>query len=227
MGTAHAASLGSIDFGELDAALETQGWKLLTEADVPPTRFALREDDVLTIDASSANALMFRDVREEEQGARYLTWRWQVKESPPASDLRRSRDDDRPVAVYIGYQVDGANLNLWTRITRSIVSRFTGLPQGQVVTYVWGGLEETGAVYRNPYIRRIGRMHVLRSGSTPLGQWYCESVDLQADFAAAFGYEPKQPLYLAISADSEDSGQRSIAQMSLPQFSRQPGCGGG
>lgn len=224
LGQAHGASLGSIDFGELDPELEAQGWRLLTEDGVLPTRFALSDDGVLSIDATKANALMFRDVAAAEQSARYLTWRWRVEQSPIPSDLRRSKADDRPLAVYVGYQVASANLSLWTRITRSIVSRFTGLPQGQVMTYVWGGLDEVGAVYRNPYIRRIGRMQILRNGNSELHRWYCESVNLSEDFDRAFGYAPEQPLYLAISADAEDSDQPSVAQMSLPEFSAQPGC---
>ena len=52
----------------------------------------------------------------------------------------------------------------------------------------------------------------LQSGSSAAG-WRSERRDLFADFADAFGHPAEKLLYLAISADSEDTGRMSVARL--------------
>ena len=80
---------------------------------------------------------------------------------------------------------------------------------GAVLTYVWGGSQQPGDMIANPYFDDRGRIIVLRSSAEATGRWFEEEIDFIADFQRAFGYTPAQPLYVAISADSDDTGGRS------------------
>ena len=79
---------------------------------------------------------------------------------------------------------------------------------------MWGSDDAIGEWFANPYIRGTGRVKVLRNATHSLGVWQHESVDLTEDFVAAFGYEPIKPVYIALSADTEDSGTRSLSWIS-------------
>ena len=52
----------------------------------------------------------------------------------------------------------------------------------------------------------------LQSGSGT-ADWRSERRDLFADFAEAFGHPAESLIYLAISADSEDTGRSSSARL--------------
>jgi len=62
-------------------------------------------------------------------------------------------------------------------------------------------------------------MIILRPGATPTGRWFRESVDFAADFKKMFGYPPTAPMYIALSADSDDTASRSVALISDIAFS--------
>jgi len=86
-----------------------------------------------------------------------------------------------------------------------------GLPNsGKILTYVWGGQGEIGDTYPNPYITKVGIVKILRTNASPSGTWFSEKMDLLADFEAAFGHPPEALLYIAVSADSEDTEERSV-----------------
>ena len=53
-------------------------------------------------------------------------------------------------------------------------------------------------------------IYILRSGDTPTGQWFTEKIDITADFERAFGYKAPSPMYIVVSADTDDTAGRSI-----------------
>jgi hypothetical protein len=58
-----------------------------------------------------------------------------------------------------------------------------------------------------------GRLIVQRPATSPTGVWTEETVDLRSDFAAAFGRPPGPLVGVALSADSDDTGSRSVAAL--------------
>lgn len=200
----------AVNSQELAAEIKAQGWKLLGFDDVPATQFSLT-DGSIRIEANASNALIYRELAEQDKAAQFLSWSWQAESLPPSKILTKINNDDRAIALYVAFEIDRSNLSLWGRISSSVASLFSGLPQGQILTYVWGNEDAIGDWFANPYIRRIGRMKVLRNATSPLNQWHDERIDLVADFTDAFGYAPIRPVYLALSADTEDSGTNSIS----------------
>ena len=201
---------GAIDSQELEEQLSSAGWLRLGFDDVPNTEFESVGDSI-RIEAAASNALIYRKLTEEETEARVMSWSWRVDSQPPSKTLKKVDDDDRAIAVYVIFEINPRKLSFWGRIRSSLVARFSGLPKGQILTYVWGGEDAIGDWFANPYIRSTGRVRVLRNATSPLGAWQQESVDLTRDFVAAFGYEPIKPVYIALSADTEDSRTKSLS----------------
>ena len=196
----------------LSPELAEQGWVLLKKSGTEPSRFSLAEEDVIRIVAENSNALIYRRVPESDEQKTALSWQWQLREATDVTDLTKKRHDDRPVAIYAAFSVDRKYLGLWSRFKNSVLLPALGIPlRGKVLTYVWGGEGEQGDQHPNPYIADIGVMKILRNGHAPTERWFAEEVDLQADFEAAFGHPPKALTVIAISADSEDTQQRSEA----------------
>ncbi len=70
----------------------------------------------------------------------------------------------------------------------------------------------------NPYNRPDGMIHILRSGDAPTGRWFSETIDFAADFENAFGYPAPAPIYIAISADADDTEGASVALIADIRF---------
>jgi len=199
-----------IDAQQLEEPLSRAGWLRLGFDDVPNTEFAMA-DESIQIAADASNALIYRQLSEVETEAQFMSWSWRVDSLPPSKSLTRVDDDDRAIAVYVIFEIEPRKLSLWGRIRSSLVARFSGLPKGQILTYVWGNEDTVGNWFPNPYIRGTGRVKVLRNATHSLGVWQSERIDLASDFVAAFGYEPVRPIYIALSADTEDSGTKSLS----------------
>ncbi len=187
--------------------LEQAGWKVLTLSRKPPTHFVGRVDGVIKVTAESSVAFLYRDVPSASQHKRYLSWRWRVDLAMTPTDLSRKGHDDRPLALHVSFPSRSNKRDLWQRLRRA----FIGAPlSGKLLTYVWGGIGQRGDKLVNPHVEGDGVIYILRSGHTPTGQWFTEKIDIAADFERAFGYEAPPPIYIVVSADTDDTASRSI-----------------
>lgn len=176
-------------------------WRVLTLPDRPAAAFDVRDDGSIVVRADGAVAFLYRPV--DLGGARTLAWRWRVDRGFQPVALDRP-GDDRPLAVHVWVPPDGLFGALETGFAGII-----GYPAiGHALTYVWGGTAERGAWFPNPYLDG-GVIAVLRSGATPMAAWYEETVDIKADFEAAFGFVPTGTVYVVVSADTDDTGASS------------------
>ncbi len=122
--------------------------------------------------------------------------------------------DDRPLALHIWFPDSRGDADLFDRIGRFVVKDIFGVPlTGMILTYVWGGTQAPGASFVNPHTGTNGMMIVLRNGSAESGRWYREQVDFAADFERVFGHPAPSPSFIALSADSDDSGGHSVGQI--------------
>ena len=206
------------DSGSLPAALNADGWSVLFQSQTPSTRFALDPDGRIEIEAHDSVAFLFRAVRDEERESTRLNWRWTVLESLAPVDLRAVGGDDRPAAVHLWFDRPADETGFLDRLAGRAAA-LMGLPKpGKMITYVWGGSHPPGSRFANPYRPRDGIIVVLRPGDAQVGEWHQERIDFAADFRWAFGYTPPAPRYLALSADSDNAGGRSLALVSDLSF---------
>lgn len=181
-------------------------WKLLVLPDKEPAEFKISETGSLQIEAM--NAVGFLYVQIDEAPSKRLVWRWRVDQDIPATDLSQSGQDDRPLALHVWFPPKPEDISFGDRL-----GALFGYPMiGQVLTYVWGGTAQRGVKMPNPHFED-SKLIVLRSGATPTGIWFNEEIDIAADYQMAFGAPPPAKAYIAISADTDDGGGTSIAQL--------------
>jgi Protein of unknown function (DUF3047) len=182
-------------------------WQVLGMPGKVVTRFTAANDGAIAVDARDSVGFLYRAAAEMPGSGRYLTWRWRVDAAPPPTDLSVKGMDDRPLAVHVWFN-DGEDEG-WDFKTRLGAWLFDRPLPGKMLTYVWGGTAARGTRLRNPYREKSGYIVVLRPGNSPTGEWHTETVDVEADFEAVFGYRPGAPEYVAISADTDDKGGAS------------------
>ena len=188
------------------AALADLGWKLLELPDKVPARFALLPDGSIEVASAGSVAFLYR----EAAGGLNARWRWRVDKAGPASDPAAKGRDDRPLAVHIWFPDEAVRSGL-----RGLLAEMLGYPSyGRVLTYMWAAGEAKGRRFASPYFNPgQGAVVVLRDSSDGLGEWHDETVNIAADYRAAFGAEPVAPSYVALSADSDDLGGMTLGRV--------------
>lgn len=186
------------------------GWKLLKIPGKAVTAFVAGSRGAIKVSANDSVGFLYRDAADMFGTGNRLSWRWRVDMTPPATALDVKGMDDRPLAVHVWFEDEdgsGSDWGLKARLGAWLLDQ--PLP-GKMLTYVWGGTAKRGTSMKNPYRQSAGQIIVLRPGDSTIGKWFEESVDITADFEAAFGYRPGMPAYVAVSADTDDKGGRSM-----------------
>jgi hypothetical protein len=195
----------------LDASLAAAGWQVLRFGNGPPTQFSHEAGGAIVVAADRGVAFLFRPLAPGE-AAPQLTWRWQVLAAPPPSDPGRAGHDDRPLAVHVFFA--DVRSGVLDGMRRALRRQLLGTPfGGRLITYMWGGTAPAGTRLANPHLPSDARIVVLRDAGAPLGAWQVERVDVAADYAAAFGAAAPRPTHVAISADADDLGGRSLGRI--------------
>ena len=204
---------------DLSAALCAEGWRLLRLPGKASARFASLQDGAIGVTADGVVRFLYMMLSPETAKGPRLSWSWRVDRAFPDTDLTEIGADDRSLAIHLCFPSDTRDETFWQRVGRSITAAFGEPPAGKVLTYVWGGSAPRGSRLVNPHFGGDGALIVLRPGLTATGQWLMEEVDYVADFRAAFGYDPPQPAFLAISSDSDDSVSRAEGAVRRFEFS--------
>ncbi len=190
----------------VSAAPSFEDWKLLLLPDKEAAKFRFPADGALQIEAMNAVGFLYAQI--DGVPSMRMAWRWRVDQDIPATDLSKSGLDDRPLAVHVWFPPKPEDVSFGDRL-----GALFGYPMiGQVLTYVWGGTAQRGAEMPNPHFAD-SKLIVLRSGTTPTGVWFEEEIDIAADYQSAFGAPPPAKAYIAISADTDDAGGTSVAQL--------------
>ncbi len=198
--------------------LAQAGWRSFTPPGKRPAQFFGRNNGVIEVRAESAVSFLYKDIGDIDFTAVRLAWRWRVDRSITPTDLERPGADDRPLAIHVWFPEPDGERSLWNAF-----KGLFGIPAiGHAVTYVWGGTATRGEVLANPHLKNAALI-VLRGGDSPTNVWFTEEVDPMADFARAFGQPPSSaPRYVAISADSDDTGETVVGQVTEPRILTQP-----
>ncbi len=195
---------------ELSSDLLAAGWRLFKVPGKDTAQFTQHGPAHIGVRADKAVGFLYRPLDGNMDHKRRLVWRWRVDQAVPPTDLSRAPGDDRSLAVHIVFTIDEDRLSFWESLELGFTRLVAPPMAGMVLTYVWGGTHAEGTVLANPYLSSQGRIIVLRGSDMPLGRWLSEEIDYEADFRTAFGYSPPAPIYVAISADSDDTGGRVL-----------------
>lgn len=197
--------------------LEAAGWHHAEWHGMPAAHFRPLPDGGVALEGQAQGSFVWRPV---QGNAACASWRWRVDHGPPATDLTRHGGDDRAISVAIGFAGWPQGVSLWQRTQHAAVQAMAGghkLPRS-VLLYVWGGTGREPALFPSPYMGGLGQVRVLRPAEAPRGQWFGETVNLAADWRAAFGGTPPPLQEIAIGTDSDDTGSRLEARVEAIRF---------
>jgi len=174
-------------------------------------RFDLVADDgrtVLRVRSDAAASTLAHELDVDPARTPMLAWRWKVSAPVVGSDFRHKAGDDYAARVYVLFDYPVARLALADRVKISLARTLYGaeLPAA-ALAYVWGNAQQPGAIGPNPYTDRV-RMIVVDSGAAQAGQWVEVRRDVAADFRAAFGETAPRIVGIAVSADTDNTGER-------------------
>ena len=166
-----------------------------------------REGARLDVVSDNSVSLIYTPLGRDFWNMRTARWSWRVEESAPATDLVRKGGDDRNLSIYAVFlPPDEAE-----RLRGESVTSLLEAPTARVLTYIWGGAYNRGALMPSPYLGERGVAVMLR----PAGAGdFAEQVDFAADVKSAFGAEGMALVGLAVSADSDDTDSRIRASIS-------------
>jgi hypothetical protein len=199
----HSAAAGVLDFGP---DLSRSGWVVVSFPRIPPASFTAIDRSTLAVATDASAGLLWRSLDGPHRQARTASWRWTVTEGVGPTDLTRRGADDRALGVYFvfGSAADSSKSPL----------ALLGSPSVTALVYVFGGDKPRGSVLPSPHMGARGKFIVLRPADAQRGVWFDETVDLAKDYARAFSTSAQLLLAVAISSDSDDTGQRNRARLS-------------
>ncbi len=191
---------------EVDNALQQEGWEEIVFDRKQANQFIARDDGGIGIVSNGSVSLLRRPVTIDIEAQPILRWRWSVTKAAPATPLSVKGADDRSLAIYVAFPFIAEEATAFERMERTIVEATVGKDApGRILMYVWGGDEKPGTVIKSPYFGDSGMMKILHSANTPADHWFEESINIAGDYRSAFGTDAPDPVYIAISADTDDT----------------------
>jgi len=177
-------------------------------------RFDLIEDGgqvVLRVRSEAAASTVLHPLDVDPATTPILEWRWKVSNVVAASDFTHKRGDDYAARVYVLFDYPVERLPFGERIKIRFARTLYGpdLPAA-AIAYVWGTAQPAGATGPNPYTDRT-HMIVVESGAARAGEWVGVRRDVAADFEAAFGEPAPRIVGIAVSADTDNTGEAVTA----------------
>lgn len=151
-----------------------------------------------------------------------LQWRWKVSRALSTSDLRRREADDYAARLYVLFALPLDRLSLADRLRLQAARLLAGVDvPAAALCYVWGRAQPAGSSGWNPYTNRV-RMLVVDSGDAQAGQWRTHRRDLRQDWDQAFGGALPRISGVALSADTDNSGEQVEAWFADPRLGPAP-----
>lgn len=193
-------------------AASVPGWRHQSLPKVPRgNQFDIVDDDGVSVlhvssQASASSWVCAMDHAVAERP--WLQWRWKVSQALAGSDLRSKAGDDYAARLYVLFALPPERLSLADRLRLQAARLLSGAEvPAAALCYVWGRAQPAGSSGWNPYTDRV-RMLVLDSGDAQRQQWRSHSRDLARDWAEAFGGEVPRVSGLAVSADTDNTGEQ-------------------
>ncbi len=153
-------------------------------------------------------SIAWKRLPQGQWGANGASWNWSVSESVPATNLSRKGGDDRNLSLYFVFVPQSEAASLQGAGIRSLLGR----TDVRVIQYAWGGNHARGTVIKSPYGKSgTGVTIPLRAAGTGNAS---ENVNLENDYARAFGGTKGALVGVAVSGDSDDTNSRIVASMS-------------
>jgi hypothetical protein len=190
-------------------------WQLIRfDPQIAATQFRLRDWDgvaALEATANASMALLARPLTIDLPRTPILCWRWRVDAPLLTADMASKAGDDYAARLYLAFNLPSSELSWATRVKLGLARSLYG-PQvpDAALNYVWDNRYPVGTLRPNAYTERA-QMWVLRSGAGDAGRWVNERRDVLADIQQAFATQRVQLGLLALTADTDNTGEQAHA----------------
>ena len=218
-----------ICFASLDSQMKQAGWQEITFDRLDANHFTLvRPADNLAgqevrLDSeNSVSVAYFPFDKGAVNLARtpYLEFEWKRYGDAVSTDLSKKGGDDRILSVYLAFAYQPERASLKEKLARPFVEASQGKDApARLLSYLWGGRPATDDWFENPYTGRAGYMKILSRPDEAEGVWLSHKVNVLDDFEDRFGYPPPPLLYIAVSADTDDTKSSLTAHLRALRFS--------
>ena len=144
------------------------------------------ENLALHAEAKASASGYCRDIEIDLQRTPVVAWVWRMDQGPEGLDERSKRGDDHPLRLYFVHKA--------------------GLfgSASQAIEYIWSMSEPVGAVWPNPYARRVMQL-VVDSGTEAAGAMQHHKRDLRDDFHTISGIDIDRIDTVCLMTDSDQS----------------------
>lgn len=209
----------------LGAAAEIPaGWKLYPLDGRPVMNAAPSGADGVRLQGESAVSLAVKAVPAAWLSpGTCLSWRWRVDAGPPPTDLSHRGEDDRAIALWVGFRAEAEAMTLAQRYAFGMIRFLSPVsdPPGFILAYTWGGAAPSAQWegMPQPFLGQIVRQRVLRANGYGQG-WVEETVPITEDFRRAFGVPATPLMQIAVFADGDNTHSRTDVAVEGMRLSR-------
>ena len=186
--------------------LAASNWQYVRFPRRADAKFQAQGEDTIVVQAKAGVGLLWHSVPPWGSDANRARWRWRVMQGVGPTDLTKKGGDDRALAIYFAFADDEEDISETTNLVDLLRRQ-----RGDVLVYVWGGIDRPGSFLPLPYFGQRGVTVVKRAADAPQGTWFSEAADLHDDFRRAFGRAPGKLVAVAVSSDSDDTGDLNLA----------------
>jgi len=159
------------------------------------------QQTVLRAQTSNNASSLYRTMEVDLTKTPRLNWSWRVDNVYSIENQQIKQGDDYPARVYV-------------------VVRDGWLPwQVRALNYVWSNHPTQLSHWANPFTGQA-IMIPLKAGSSQLGQWHHEQVNISDDFYRVFGERIEKIDGVAIMTDADNAGGKATAYYGNIYFSR-------
>lgn len=195
------AAVAALPFSGLPPGAPLPDWlRPQTFANRPRhTEFTLVADEgrtVLRARASASTSGLVRELSVDLRAHPILAWRWKVMNLLAGGDMATRSGDDFPARLYVAFG-------------------------RRALCYVWDARLPVGTVAPNAYSDRV-QMVVADSGAAALRRWVQRERNVAEDFRRGFGSEPPPVTAVAVSADTDNTGESAESFFGDVEFRARP-----
>jgi len=184
-------------------------WKQVFFPKIPRhTQYSAFSDSAITClkaeSRDSASLLVYNEVFNPYLYPR-ARWRWKVDNVLARADLTTKKGDDAPIRVYIAFAYDPKRSGVLEKAQYEAIRLIYGeYPPHSSLTYCWSSKAYARDIITSAYTARA-KMILLEQGTSKVGAWVAEEVDIIADYRRAFGADPPDKAAIGIMNDSDNT----------------------
>lgn len=198
------------DFENLD------NWKPLTFKKIEKhTRYTIESGNpngfILKAESDgSASGMVWKESFNVKESP-ILRWKWKVSNVFSKGNAKTKSGDDYPIRIYVMFEYDPETAGFWeSALYESAKLIYGQYPPYSILNYIWANKDFEEDIISNSFSDKA-KMILLQKGSTHVGEWMVEEINILKDYYRAFGVDPPKNASLAIMSDADNTGESATA----------------